>query len=254
MSAAGGQSDASRSETVQRIAHVMHRLAALSGDIRRELAEPESEWTHEASSYDNHPADNATTVFAREMDVGLVHGLDRHLAEARRALEKWDEHTYGRCDHCGRAISSERLEARPESVLCLRCAEQPEHHSARPPEEDVVHAPYGTLYGRDPVEDTGRDFLTAVMQWGSSDSTEDTLPSVDAEEVFAGFGDPQNTVEPVERHAESEGEVLGDAVRRDCRGRGRCPQSQDDLDGDTPDVASREETSRDGRPDGETRV
>ncbi len=224
----GGRSDASPGETVQRIAHVMHRLAALSADIRRELAEPESDWAHEPSSYDNHPADNATTVFGRELDVGLVQGLSRHLAEAQRALEKWDEHTYGRCDQCGRAIASERLEARPESVWCLRCAEDPPYAAARPPEEDVVSAPYGTVYGRDPVEDTGSDFLAAVMQWGSSDNTEDAPPAVDAEETFVGVADSQNTVEPIERYVDSEGDVLWDAVRRERRERWERGHSRDD--------------------------
>ncbi len=247
----GGRSDVPPGETVQRIAHVMHRLAALSRDLRRELAEPESEWAHETSSYDNHPADNATTVFGREMDVGLVQGLDRHLAETRRALEKWDEHTYGRCDQCGRPISSERLEARPESVWCLRCAEEPGNPSARPSEEDVVHAPYGTLYGRDPVEDTGSDFLAAVMQWGSSDSTEDTPPAVDVEETFVGFAEPQNTVEPIERYVDSEGDVLWDALWCERRERGHSTQMQDDPE---PSVASPEETTPDDGPPEEGRV
>jgi RNA polymerase-binding transcription factor DksA len=39
-----------------------------------------------------------------------------------RALEKLDEGTYGLCDRCGALIPEERLEARPWSVLCVRCA------------------------------------------------------------------------------------------------------------------------------------
>lgn len=244
----GGGSDASPGETVERIVHVMRRLAALSGDLRRELAEPESEWAHETSSYDNHPADNATTVCDREMDVGLVQGLTRHLAEARRALEKWDAHTYGRCDRCGRAISSERLEARPESIWCLRCAEEPPHSTARPPEEDVVQAPDGTLYGRDPVEDTGRDFLAAVMQWGSSDRIDDTPPAVDADDRFVGLADRQNSVEPIERYIDSQGDVLWDAVRRERRERWLSTEGQDDREADTPPVGSPEGTGDDGPP------
>ncbi len=248
MSAGGRQADASRGETVTRIRQVMERLAALSGDIRRELAEPESEWAHEATSYDNHPADNATTVFDREMDVGLVQGLARHLAEARRALEKWEERTYGRCDRCGRAIASERLEARPESVLCLRCADEPVGGASRSPEAEVVPAPYGALYGRNLVEDTGSDFLAAVMQWGSSDSTEDTPPAVDAEEMFVGFAEPQNTVEPIEGYVDGEGEVLWDAWRGDPRERGLSTAMQDDGQGRPAEADLRDDGSGGGTP------
>jgi DnaK suppressor protein len=40
----------------------------------------------------------------------------------RRALEKFDEGTYGICDRCGTTIPDERLEARPSSVRCVRCS------------------------------------------------------------------------------------------------------------------------------------
>jgi RNA polymerase-binding transcription factor DksA len=40
----------------------------------------------------------------------------------RRALEKFDDGTYGICDRCGAAIPDERLEARPSSVRCVRCS------------------------------------------------------------------------------------------------------------------------------------
>jgi RNA polymerase-binding transcription factor DksA len=39
-----------------------------------------------------------------------------------RALEKLDDGTYGLCDRCGALIPDERLDARPWSVLCVRCA------------------------------------------------------------------------------------------------------------------------------------
>ena len=39
-----------------------------------------------------------------------------------RALAKIEDGTYGLCDLCGALIPEERLEARPWSVLCVRCA------------------------------------------------------------------------------------------------------------------------------------
>jgi DnaK suppressor protein len=44
------------------------------------------------------------------------------LEDVERALQKLDEGTYGVCDSCGAAIPTERLEARPWSVLCVDCS------------------------------------------------------------------------------------------------------------------------------------
>ncbi len=54
--------------------------------------------------------------------VGQADALAAKLASVRRALEKFDDGTYGICDRCGAAIPDERLEARPSSVRCVRCS------------------------------------------------------------------------------------------------------------------------------------
>ena len=41
-------------------------------------------------------------------------------------LEKIDNGTFGTCDDCGEKISIKRLEARPETTLCIRCKEDQE--------------------------------------------------------------------------------------------------------------------------------
>jgi DnaK suppressor protein len=54
--------------------------------------------------------------------VGQVDALSKKLADVIRALAKLQEGTYGICDRCGDTIPDERLEARPSSVLCVRCS------------------------------------------------------------------------------------------------------------------------------------
>jgi DnaK suppressor protein len=54
--------------------------------------------------------------------VGAAQELAAMLADVERALAKLDEGTYGVCDGCGAAIPAARLEARPSSTLCVRCA------------------------------------------------------------------------------------------------------------------------------------
>ena len=48
------------------------------------------------------------------------------LDKIQKALAKIDEGTFGVCDECGERISVKRLEARPETTLCIRCKEDQE--------------------------------------------------------------------------------------------------------------------------------
>ena len=54
--------------------------------------------------------------------VGQAEALATKLADVERALAKLDDGSYGVCDRCGATIPAERLEARPSSVLCVRCS------------------------------------------------------------------------------------------------------------------------------------
>src|SRR5215469_18878049 len=48
------------------------------------------------------------------------------LDKIERALKKIEEGTFGVCEECGEEISVKRLEARPETTLCIRCKEDQE--------------------------------------------------------------------------------------------------------------------------------
>ncbi len=48
------------------------------------------------------------------------------LDKIERALQKIEEGTYGACEECEEEISVKRLEARPETSLCIRCKEDQE--------------------------------------------------------------------------------------------------------------------------------
>jgi len=48
------------------------------------------------------------------------------LDKIQKALEKIDGGSFGVCDDCGERISIKRLEARPETTLCIRCKEDQE--------------------------------------------------------------------------------------------------------------------------------
>lgn len=48
------------------------------------------------------------------------------LDKIQKALDRIDEGSFGTCDECGEPISLKRLEARPETTLCIRCKEDQE--------------------------------------------------------------------------------------------------------------------------------
>ncbi len=48
------------------------------------------------------------------------------LEKIEKALAKLKEGTFGSCEECGEEISVKRLEARPETMLCIKCKEDQE--------------------------------------------------------------------------------------------------------------------------------
>jgi len=66
--------------------------------------------------------DGTTEAVSRLTDVGVGGSLEISEARVARALAKLADGSYGVCDRCGRPIAPARLEAAPESVLCIECA------------------------------------------------------------------------------------------------------------------------------------
>jgi RNA polymerase-binding transcription factor DksA len=58
-----------------------------------------------------------------EFERGLVLAkrTREQLAEVEHALDKFGEGTYGQCDHCGKDIPLARLEAIPQTSVCVEC-------------------------------------------------------------------------------------------------------------------------------------
>ncbi len=48
------------------------------------------------------------------------------LEKIQKALEKLNDGSFGVCEECGCEISVKRLEARPETTLCIKCKEDQE--------------------------------------------------------------------------------------------------------------------------------
>ena len=65
--------------------------------------------------------DFAQAVSDKETNDSLVHLLGENREQVERALERLADGSYGYCEDCGTAISTERLAFRPESTRCVNC-------------------------------------------------------------------------------------------------------------------------------------
>jgi DnaK suppressor protein len=96
------------------------RLAELDATLGELTAIPRDPMA--AVSFGKRIGEGTTEAIERLAKVGTAEQLDAMRTDVVRALEKLDEGTYGVCDRCGTLIPEERLEARPWSARCVRCA------------------------------------------------------------------------------------------------------------------------------------
>ena len=75
-----------------------------------------------AQGFGKRIGDGTIEAVSRLTDIGVGGSLEHTLARTERALAKLDEGSYGCCDTCGAAIPAARLQAMPDSVLCLACS------------------------------------------------------------------------------------------------------------------------------------
>lgn len=70
--------------------------------------------------------DLASTEYLQSFTFRLRGREKTFLKKIDLALNKIEEGTFGVCDECGEDISIKRLQARPETTLCIRCKEDQE--------------------------------------------------------------------------------------------------------------------------------
>src|SRR3954454_8811515 len=66
--------------------------------------------------------DGTNEAISRRNDIGVGDSLLLTEEKLGRALAKLEEGSYGQCDRCGGPIAPARLQAAPESILCIDCA------------------------------------------------------------------------------------------------------------------------------------
>jgi DnaK suppressor protein len=70
--------------------------------------------------------DLAASEYLQSFEFRLRGREKVHLSKLDLALKKIDDGSFGVCSECGEPISKKRLEARPETQLCIKCKEDQE--------------------------------------------------------------------------------------------------------------------------------
>lgn len=131
----------------------------LDGRESANLSESMRDEFSELSTADNHPADDASELYLRELGVGDRVRDEANLNDIDQALAAMDSGTYGECARCKQAIPMARLAAMPTAKYCMACQrfeERHESHFHRPVEEAVLYPGYGQ-YWLDKADQTGFD-------------------------------------------------------------------------------------------------
>jgi DnaK suppressor protein len=95
--------------------------------IRRARETMDQDMTLDASELPDE-MDLASSEYMQSFTFRL-RGRERvFLQKIEKAIKKLDEGVFGVCDDCEEPISAKRLEARPETELCIRCKEDQERN------------------------------------------------------------------------------------------------------------------------------
>lgn len=191
----------------------------LSGDMRDSLSE--------LSLVDNHPADIGTEVYERSRDVAIHDRMMHRIEAIDSALERWDEGSYGTCEHCGKKIPYERLEALPYTTVCTECSrleEKEEQHSLHrePVEDEILNRPFSRTFndGTDRVEFDGEDSWQAVARYGTADSPQDLGTNrdiSDPNDMYEDADEAIGAVDPIETLEVEVEEGFGNTIYYDKR-------------------------------------
>ena len=105
------------------LARVEERLLALQRERRERLGGlTETPERGSGISFGKRIGDGTLEAQARLSEIGVGRSVEAGEERVERALAKLAEGTYGICDACGQPIPERRLEAFPESVLCVPCS------------------------------------------------------------------------------------------------------------------------------------
>jgi RNA polymerase-binding transcription factor DksA len=100
-------------------------LAEREAQVRAQLADIEAASKRSTAGgigFGKRVGDGTNIAVERMTEVAAHTGLQRELAQIAKARAALAAGTYGTCETCGTDIGAGRMEARPASTRCVRCA------------------------------------------------------------------------------------------------------------------------------------
>lgn len=159
----------------ERINYLKNRLEEMRDSLTKNLknnntGESIKESTGELSSYDNHPADQASNTFELEKETGVQDNELLLLKKVEKALHilNFENEQFGKCQKCGEFIDQERMEALPYTLVCRGCMpketeQEYDSKEDRPVEEEVFENFKATTPEDEMIFD-GEDTLEELME------------------------------------------------------------------------------------------
>ena len=104
---------------------LLEKKARITGDV----TQLENEVLHSSpkdaagdlSGYSIHEADAGSDASGRETLLGIASTEQKLLKNIEHALQRIKAGLYGTCELCAARISDDRLDAKPESTICIDC-------------------------------------------------------------------------------------------------------------------------------------
>jgi DnaK suppressor protein len=107
----------------QLLSNVHTRLRALQSELRGRRRSEQSDPQRDAFNEARDAGEEAGRVQGVEV-LNVLDDSDQYrLACVHQALRRLEAGLYGQCAHCGGPIDKRRLEAIPEAITCIECAD-----------------------------------------------------------------------------------------------------------------------------------
>jgi DnaK suppressor protein len=97
------------------------RVRSMSADLEGFMVE-----SADTNADDEHDPEGPTIAYQRAQLVTLLARSRASVDDLDRALERLGRGEYAVCERCGGEIPLDRLEARPATTICIRCAGLPD--------------------------------------------------------------------------------------------------------------------------------
>ncbi len=98
----------------------LNTLESELATVGRKNPDQSGDW-EATESEDADPAEDAevaNSIETFENNKGVLNQLETQLNNVKKALEKINDGTYGKCEVCGEMIEEDRLEANPSATTC----------------------------------------------------------------------------------------------------------------------------------------